>query len=165
MHNNCIYSRLIYSFIIAIIILVPNGHTALLESLSKLFMSLVVEHTNYVPYNYAIISRGLYIFYSIYHCGQYQRRQTVYDLNKEILQFLCLKSAGYNIERVLMARVRYTNRFNHDNLSQLYKVCTYISGGVPLYTSQLTGIITFFMSSIHNLKLSSGNNAVVKISQ
>ena len=33
--------------------------------------------------------------------------QTIYVLNKEILQFLGLKSAVYNQERVIMARVRY----------------------------------------------------------
>ena len=32
---------------------------------------------------------------------------TIYVLNKDILQFLGLKSAVYNQERVIMARVRY----------------------------------------------------------
>ena len=35
--------------------------------------------------------------------------QTIYVLNKEILQLLDLKSAVYNRERVIMARVRYKN--------------------------------------------------------
>jgi hypothetical protein len=52
----------------------------------------------------AIISRGLpYIFNPIFHCGLYCRAelvlQTIYVLNKEILQFLNLKSAAYNWER------------------------------------------------------------------
>ena len=34
--------------------------------------------------------------------------QTIYVLNKEILQFASLKSAVYNRERIIMARVRYT---------------------------------------------------------
>ena len=33
--------------------------------------------------------------------------QTIYVLNKEILQFLGLKSAVYNQERVIMARLRH----------------------------------------------------------
>ena len=45
----------------------------------------------------AIITRGLYIFYPIFHCGLYCRAVSV--LNKAILQFLGLKSAVYNWER------------------------------------------------------------------
>ena len=56
------------------------------------------------------ISRGLYSFYLIFHCGLYIRAvsityirdsilHTIYILNKEILQFLSLKSALYNQER------------------------------------------------------------------
>ena len=47
----------------------------------------------------AIISRGLYIFYPIFHWNLYCRAlvlQTTYVLNKEILQFLRLKSPVYN---------------------------------------------------------------------
>ena len=54
-----------------------------------------------------IISRGLYNFYPIIHFGLYSKRlilQTIYVLNKEIL---LKKSAIYNQERVIMARVRY----------------------------------------------------------
>ena len=40
--------------------------------------------------------------------------QTIYVLNKEILQFLELKSVVYNQERVIMARVQYIQF--HDNM-------------------------------------------------
>ena len=45
--------------------------------------------------------------------------QTIYVLNKEILQFLGLKSAVYNRERVIRAHVRYLPEFlkNSDNIS------------------------------------------------
>ena len=49
----------------------------------------------------AIISRGLYIFYPIFTADYILERlvlQTIHVLNKEILQFLCLKSAVYNGE-------------------------------------------------------------------
>ena len=49
-----------------------------------------------------IIPRGLYIFYSIFHCGLYCRAVSIteiYVLNKEILQFLGLKSVVYYSEQ------------------------------------------------------------------
>ena len=45
----------------------------------------------------AIISRGLYIFYPIFHCGLYCRAVSVTD-NLCSKQFLGLKSAVYNQE-------------------------------------------------------------------
>ena len=46
----------------------------------------------------AIISRGLYIFYPIFHYGLHCRvlLQTIDILKKEIFQFLDLKSAIYD---------------------------------------------------------------------
>ena len=49
-----------------------------------------------------IISHGLYIFTPIFSAVYFVERlilQTIYVLNKEILQFLGLKSAVYNQER------------------------------------------------------------------
>ena len=57
-----------------------------------------------------IMKRGLYNFYRIFHCGLYCRAVSItviYVLKKEILQFLGLKSAVFNQEQVMMARVRY----------------------------------------------------------
>ena len=52
----------------------------------------------------AIISRGLYIFYSIFHyIVKRLALKTIYVLYKEILQFLSLKSAVYSRERVIIA--------------------------------------------------------------
>ena len=59
----------------------------------------------------AIISRGLYIFYSFFAAVYIVERlilQTIYVLNKEILQFLGLKYAVSNQERAIMACLRYT---------------------------------------------------------
>ena len=47
----------------------------------------------------AIIARGLYIFYPIFTLVFIVERivlQTIHVLTKEILQFVVLKSAGYN---------------------------------------------------------------------
>ena len=57
---------------------------------------------------------GLYIFYPIFHCGLYCKQlmlQTSFVLNKGIFQFLGLKSAVYNQERVIMERLRYSPEF------------------------------------------------------
>ena len=61
---------------------------------------------------HSIITHGLYIFNPIFHCGLYCRAvsavlQAIYVLNKKILQFLGLKSAVSNQERVIMARLGY----------------------------------------------------------
>jgi hypothetical protein len=69
----------------------------------------------------AIIIRDLYIFYPFFTAvyivewlEEWSVLQTIYVLNKEILQFLGLKSAVYNREQVIMARVRYTARTVND---------------------------------------------------
>ena len=54
----------------------------------------------------AIITRGFYIFYPIFTVVYNEELQTIYVLNKETLQFFSLKSAVYNQERVIIARVR-----------------------------------------------------------
>ena len=58
----------------------------------------------------AIITRGLCfftLFFTAVYIEEWLVLQTIYVLNQEILQFLGLKSAVYNWERVIMARVRY----------------------------------------------------------
>ena len=58
----------------------------------------------------AIISRGLYIFTPFFTAAYIVERlvlQTIYVLNKKILQFLSLKSAVYSGEWVVMEHVRY----------------------------------------------------------
>ena len=60
----------------------------------------------------AIITRGLYIFYPIFTVAYIAKRlvlQTIYVVNKEILQFLGLKSTVYNQKRVVIWRVQYTH--------------------------------------------------------
>ena len=57
----------------------------------------------------AIISRALYIFYTIFHCGLYCRAVGVTDnlcTNQGISSIFGQKSAVSNQERVIMARVR-----------------------------------------------------------
>ena len=53
------------------------------------------------------------IFFNPFFTGVYMVEwlllQTIYVLNKEILQFLDLKSTVYNQERFIMACVRYIN--------------------------------------------------------
>ena len=64
----------------------------------------------------AILSRGLYSFYPIFHCGSYCRAVSITDnlcIKQWILHFLGLKSAVYNQKRVIiMACIPYRNRSN-----------------------------------------------------
>ena len=56
----------------------------------------------------AIVTRGLYIltpFFTAVYIVERLVLQTIYVLNKEILQFLGLKSAVYDQEQVIMARI------------------------------------------------------------
>ena len=46
-------------------------------------------------------------FFTAVYIVEWLVLQTIYVLNKEILQFLALKSAVWNQERVIIARVRY----------------------------------------------------------
>ena len=55
----------------------------------------------------AIITRGLYIFYPIFLCGIQLRAVNITDNLCAKQGELCLKSAAYNQERVIMTRVRY----------------------------------------------------------
>ena len=48
--------------------------------------------------------------------------QTIYVLNKKILQFWGLKSAVYNQERVIMEPVRYLRSVNPAHLSSTIEV-------------------------------------------
>ena len=56
----------------------------------------------------AFVTRGLYTYFSLRFILQsgYCYLLTIYVLNREILQFLGLKTVVYNQERVMMARVR-----------------------------------------------------------
>ena len=61
----------------------------------------------YMYRTHANITRGLYIFYHIFtavYIVEWLVLQTIYVLNREILQFLVLKTVVYN--QVIMARVR-----------------------------------------------------------
>ena len=57
----------------------------------------------------AIISRGLYLFFTQFSLWLRLILQAIYVLKMEILHFLSLKSAAYKRERPMMARVRYVN--------------------------------------------------------
>ena len=78
------------------------------DTWSKNIQKFITVIEKYSKINYrtrAIITRGLYIFYPIFHCGLYCRAVSVteiYALNKEILQFLGLKSVVYNQERLIL---------------------------------------------------------------
>ena len=55
-----------------------------------------------------IISHGFYISYPIFHCSFYCRAvniQTIYELNKNLFQFLSLKSVGYDSTRLVLILV------------------------------------------------------------
>ena len=58
----------------------------------------------YVPYARHYKPR---LVYFLPHFSLRLILQTIYVLNKEILQFLGLKATAYNQERVIMARVQY----------------------------------------------------------
>ena len=61
----------------------------------------------------AIISRGLYIFTPFFSAVYIVERlilQTIYVLNKEILQFLGLKSAVYNQEQLILQTIYVLNK-------------------------------------------------------
>ena len=67
------------------------------------FSQVKVFDTDY--HTRAIISRGLYIFTPFFTVALIVERlvlQTIYVLNKEILQFLGQKSVVYNRERFLI---------------------------------------------------------------
>ena len=67
-----------------------------------------VEFVNKVPYARHYKPR-LVIFFTQVSLWLRLMLQTSYVLKKEILQFLSLKSAASNRERLMMARVRYIN--------------------------------------------------------
>ena len=71
----------------------------------KLFLTYAISR-QIVYHMRAIISRDLYPFYPIFHCGLYQEwliLETIYVVNKETLQ---KQSAVCNQEGVKMGHVR-----------------------------------------------------------
>ena len=59
------------------------------------FYALILSKGEVNCFSNQNISRGLYSFYLIFHCGLY----TIYVLNEAILQFFSLKYAVFNQER------------------------------------------------------------------
>ena len=104
-------------------------------------------------HTHTIISRGLYIFYPIFHYGLYCRAVSITDkicTEKEILQFLGLKSAVYNRKWVIMASIR---NIIYYNAATTYLNTKNVLKMKSINYSYLDGVCITLLMSCNNLHI------------